>query len=243
VNFDELPDPRTEFYTDPEAIPGFNDEDAEVDQTAWDKPQSPQAGPATQDMTKISVSRKCTQVETLHEAHVNGCIVRMRLPSGNIEARGILHAAGLNGAQTKKHRKVLQKYRTNIRPGRSLEWWVPFDIGVYLCRALGLEEDLKELISSATLPLPPGDGYFLARKAKEGTCSPCARRGIECERTQARKRCDFCYKAHLKCEGPDPLFVHEGPMLLPPKPQDGGVGESAESDLGKRAKRSHRGVS
>ena len=83
-----------------------------------------------------------------------------------LNATQICNAAGLNKAsRQKKYMKILRSRCVVTRlkvEGKPEHSWVPFEDGVFLCQALKLCNDMKPLLSQASLILPSEvDNYFL----------------------------------------------------------------------------------
>ncbi|KAI1421201.1 hypothetical protein F5Y12DRAFT_768956 [Xylaria sp. FL1777] len=90
--------------------------------------------------------------------------VSMRTPDHQLNASEILKF------QPAQRRSCLRKLKSRSigTKGRKLEdYWVPFRDGVFLCQAIGLENDLMPLLSHPGLPLPlRQDNYLLRRNRR-----------------------------------------------------------------------------
>src|SRR2546423_3048858 len=95
--------------------------------------------------------------------------VSMRTQDFHVNASQTLTAANLNHAERKKWlRKLKQRGVANPYPAKAHpNLWVPFRDGVFLCQAVGLEEDLMPLLSYPSLPFPPrNENYLLVRQTR-----------------------------------------------------------------------------
>lgn len=89
--------------------------------------------------------------------------VLMRISDFQLNASQILTAANLQTCERDKWRHKFKKrgIKSQARNGRQ-EHWLPFPDGGFLCQAVGLEDDLRPLLSYSSRPLPPrGENYLL----------------------------------------------------------------------------------
>ena len=88
--------------------------------------------------------------------------VSMRISDFQLNASEVLTVANLHGAMRKKwRRKFGERGIKSQARNRRRELWVPFPDGVFLCQAVGLENDLKPLLCYSSLPLPPRSQNYL----------------------------------------------------------------------------------
>lgn len=88
--------------------------------------------------------------------------VSMRLSNFEINATEVFKLSGVSGSEKEVLTNKL-KYRGGYQRDESRNFWTAYSNGVFLCQALGLEHDLRPLLSYPPAPEPPNynDNYLL----------------------------------------------------------------------------------
>lgn len=145
--------------------------------------------------------------------------VSMRISDFQLNASEILTAANLHRAMRDKlRRKFVERGIASQATNGRRKLWVPFPDGVFLCQAVGLEDDLKPLLSYSSLTLPPrSENYLLDSQLAELEYDDRVNVGITAHpRTQpsrrqntavhdgrannTRPRCNQCIEKHKRCD-------------------------------------------
>ncbi|KAI0143499.1 hypothetical protein GGR57DRAFT_508090 [Xylariaceae sp. FL1272] len=93
--------------------------------------------------------------------------VSMRTTDQQLNAFEILKATNLPSAKRNLWLCKLKSYGVVVKGRKRGDYWVPFRDGVFLCQAIGLEDDLKPLLSCPGLSLPlRQDNYLVQRKRR-----------------------------------------------------------------------------
>lgn len=107
--------------------------------------------------------------------------VSMRISDFHLNASQIMAAA--NVEQTKRNR-IFKKFKESgigsiDIENRSRQYWVPFSDGVFLCRIVGLEDELRFLFLYSPLALPKQEDNYLVVSARNKSL-PEGFSGLQC---------------------------------------------------------------
>lgn len=94
----------------------------------------------------------------------------MRTSDYSLNATEMCAAAGLDSSKRQAYINRFKRHGVLTRDQRKS--WVPFNDGVFLCQALGLTSDLRQLFSCAPLVVPPEEVNYLLQKEKRQLHSP-----------------------------------------------------------------------
>lgn len=101
--------------------------------------------------------------------------VSMRTSDSYINATQLLRAAYPTSAKSRRRYWLLKikSHGMMVRQGGQDHWWLPFADGVFLCQAVGLEDELQPMILYPQLVPPRRESnYLLQKKKPSGEAEP-----------------------------------------------------------------------